>query len=41
MLKWKGRGLDVYGYFNNDAEGNAVVNARELIRVLNYEKKNF
>jgi uncharacterized protein YecE (DUF72 family) len=26
------KGLDVYAYFNNDAEGNAVFNARDLRR---------
>jgi uncharacterized protein YecE (DUF72 family) len=27
-------GLDVYAYFNNDAQGNAVKNARDVIRYL-------
>jgi uncharacterized protein YecE (DUF72 family) len=27
---WSRKGLDVYGYFNNDAEGNAVKNAQML-----------
>jgi len=29
---WLGRGLDVYAYFNNDFEGHAVGNARDLAR---------
>ncbi len=32
---WHDRGLDVYGYFNNDFRGYAVENARELIELLN------
>jgi uncharacterized protein YecE (DUF72 family) len=31
---WLDEGLDVYVYFNNDASGHAVVNARELARRL-------
>lgn len=30
IKEWLGRGMDVCAYFNNDAEGNAVVNARQL-----------
>jgi uncharacterized protein YecE (DUF72 family) len=29
---WRSRGLDVYAYFNNDAQGYAVANATDLIR---------
>jgi uncharacterized protein YecE (DUF72 family) len=32
--EYQGRGLDVYAYFNNDAAGHAVTNARELQRLL-------
>ncbi|HEY3546162.1 MAG TPA: DUF72 domain-containing protein [Propionicimonas sp.] len=28
--EWHGQGLDVYGYFNNDADGNAVRNGLTL-----------
>lgn len=28
--EWRAQGLDVYAYFNNDAEGHAVRNARRL-----------
>ncbi|HEY3339791.1 MAG TPA: DUF72 domain-containing protein [Propionicimonas sp.] len=28
--EWRGQGLDVYGYFNNDADGNAVRNGLTL-----------
>jgi uncharacterized protein YecE (DUF72 family) len=31
---WLGRGLDVFAYFNNDAGGHAVTNARDLKRYL-------
>jgi uncharacterized protein YecE (DUF72 family) len=31
---WLAAGRDVYVYFNNDAEGNAIDNARELIDLL-------
>ena len=31
---WKSRRKDVYAYFNNDAEANAVVNAKELNALL-------
>jgi len=31
IKEWLSRGLDVYGYFNNDAMGWAVENAKELI----------
>src|SRR4051812_39445538 len=30
IAEWRGAGLDVYGYFNNDGGGNAVCNARRL-----------
>jgi uncharacterized protein YecE (DUF72 family) len=30
IKKWQGQGLDVYCYFNNDAYGFAVENAKEL-----------
>ena len=30
--KWRATGKDVYVYFNNDAQGHAVVNAQELIK---------
>ncbi|MCX5769792.1 MAG: DUF72 domain-containing protein [Candidatus Hydrogenedentes bacterium] len=29
---WRARGLDVYAYFNNDAHGYAVANAKDLER---------
>jgi uncharacterized protein YecE (DUF72 family) len=29
---WLGKGLDVFAYFNNDAGGHAVTNARDLKR---------
>jgi uncharacterized protein YecE (DUF72 family) len=32
---WTKKGLDVYAYFNNDASGYAVENARELKKLLN------
>ena len=32
--EWAAQGHDVYGYFNNDGEGNAVRNAWELNRLL-------
>ena len=31
---WRGEGRDVHVYFDNDAEGAAVVNARELIAMV-------
>jgi uncharacterized protein YecE (DUF72 family) len=31
IKKWATQGLDVYAYFNNDAMGWAVENAKELI----------
>ncbi len=34
IKKWTKRGLDVYAYFNNDAFGYAVENARELKQLL-------
>ncbi len=32
IRKWQATGKDVYVYFNNDAQGYAIVNAQELIR---------
>jgi uncharacterized protein YecE (DUF72 family) len=32
--KWMNRGLDVYAYFNNDALGYAVENARTLEKLV-------
>lgn len=34
IREWKDRGLDVYMYFNNDWEGNAIRNAASLIDLL-------
>lgn len=34
IRRWLNTGRDVYVYFNNDAEANAVTNARELIDLL-------
>ncbi len=34
ILEWDRDGLDVYVYFNNDDDGNAVQNARTLRNVL-------
>ncbi|MGI9952732.1 DUF72 domain-containing protein [Moorellaceae bacterium AZ2] len=31
---WLGQGLDVYAYFNNDAQGYALANARDLLALL-------
>jgi uncharacterized protein YecE (DUF72 family) len=33
IKKWKKQNLDVYVYFNNDAEGFAIENAKELIKI--------
>jgi len=33
IKKWKKKNLDVYVYFNNDAEGFAIENAKELIKI--------
>jgi uncharacterized protein YecE (DUF72 family) len=33
IKKWRKQNLDVYVYFNNDAEGFAVQNAKELIKI--------
>jgi uncharacterized protein YecE (DUF72 family) len=30
IAEWRGSGLDVWAYFNNDGEGHAVRNARTL-----------
>jgi uncharacterized protein YecE (DUF72 family) len=32
IKKWKKQNLDVYVYFNNDAYGYAVENAKELLK---------
>jgi len=32
IAAWAARGLAVYAYFNNDADGHAVANARDLAR---------
>jgi uncharacterized protein YecE (DUF72 family) len=34
MKQWTKEGLDVYAYFNNDAQGYAVQNAKELKKLL-------
>lgn len=34
MVKWNKEGIDVYAYFNNDAMGYAVENAKCLIKLL-------
>ena len=34
VLSWRSAGLDVFIYFNNDAEGYAIRNARTLLRLL-------
>ena len=34
VLSWRGTGLDVFVYFNNDAEGYAIRNARSLLQLL-------
>jgi len=34
IKKWKKQNLDVYCYFNNDAHGYAVENAKELLKLL-------
>jgi len=34
MEDWIGDGLDVYAYFNNDAAGHAVENAKELAEMM-------
>lgn len=33
IRKWQGQGLDVYCYFNNDAYGFALENAKELLKL--------
>ncbi|MEW6407431.1 MAG: DUF72 domain-containing protein [Patescibacteria group bacterium] len=35
IKKWQKQKLDIYCYFNNDAQGYAVKNAKELARILN------
>jgi uncharacterized protein YecE (DUF72 family) len=34
IKKWKRKKLDIFVYFNNDAQGFAVKNAKELINLL-------
>ena len=34
IQEWSDAGLDVFAYFNNDGEGNAVRNAESLQRLL-------
>ena len=34
IKKWQEKGLDVYGYFNNDAMGYAVKNAKTLLKLI-------
>jgi uncharacterized protein YecE (DUF72 family) len=34
IKKWKKQNLDVYVYFNNDAYGYAVEDAKELLKML-------
>jgi uncharacterized protein YecE (DUF72 family) len=34
IREWSGQGLEVFAYFNNDGDGNAVRNARTLRRML-------
>ena len=34
MREWAGSGRDVFVYFNNDGEGNAVRNAEALRRMV-------
>lgn len=34
ITDWARQRLPVYAYFNNDAEGNAVINAKELINLI-------
>lgn len=34
MIEWNKKGIDVYAYFNNDAMGYAVKNAKTLIKIL-------
>ena len=34
IREWQSQGRDVYAYFNNDADGNAVRNARTLRALL-------
>ena len=36
---WLGEGLDVYAYFNNDADGHAVNNAHELAKRISREDR--
>ena len=34
IREWRGQGCDVWAYFNNDREGYAIKNSRELLRQL-------
>jgi uncharacterized protein YecE (DUF72 family) len=34
IREWEGSGREVFAYFNNDGEGNAVRNARRLRELL-------
>ena len=34
IREWRAQGRDVYAYFNNDGDGNAVRNARTLRSML-------
>ncbi len=33
IKKWLGQKLDVYVYFNNDTQGFAIENAKELLKI--------
>jgi uncharacterized protein YecE (DUF72 family) len=37
IRRWRDEGLDVYAYFNNDAHGYAVENARRLADLVERE----
>jgi len=39
IKRWRKQGLDVYGYFNNDALGYAVRNAKELYKLTEVDLK--
>ncbi len=36
IKEWLKNNFDIYAYFNNDAEGYAVKNAEELMRIIGY-----
>jgi uncharacterized protein YecE (DUF72 family) len=40
IKKWKKQNLEVYVYFNNDARGYAIENARELKQLIFGKKKS-